>query len=820
MFNRFFLFLLLFALTNVLRAQDSLEVVVEPYPLTGIADAHEKSMKELGGIESFISNKKDIDAIRTTYHQLLEESLELKADTIDSSSIELGLFEIKNIYGDWNRYLLKIKNIEAELQAINLTLVDHKQVLSDYKERWSKTLEVAQNENATEVVELRITDYIDQIDKWMILLKEKEDAGFVLLDSVSDEHAFVIRTTELITAMEKLLKANIFSKDSPPFFDMSVDSLDSLSSSTTFIMAFQKSNKVSAKYLRNNEVIFYVHLMLTLAFFFLFFFVNREIKTIVFEDSTSYLLFRRFVSLPLVSTIIFGLFITFFIYEGRPVALSETALLIMIFPLVYALIGVFKSNARLALIAAAFLYFLDKCAGFLVNDINIQREVYMLEALIGILVSFYLSLPRTGYISNPSQKIWWAAKLFPIVPVLFAWAIYLNLVGNFQLSMLVTSGLVRLATIGFVLYTVVRFLEGLVETIILSRIGHEVHTIEFMASGIRSWSRIIFRAYAIYLWVMACLNHFRWDQGFNDWWEALMDTGWDFGEVTLSIGLLVNFILIIVIFSVIANVSRHLLEFEILPRFKPKKGIPMAVGVVTRYFILVLGFFMAVAAAGISLDKLGFIAGALGVGIGFGLQNVVNNFVSGLILVFERPVHIDDVVTAGEIEGIVKDIGIRSSKIRTWEGAEVIVPNSDLVSFKVTNWTLSDTKRRREHIIKVESGSDPNEVIEILSEVLAKNEDVLEDPSPMVLFIGQSSYSFDFRVLYWISARLLLADSEVALDLYNALKNKGIQIAMPKQYMLSKDGTVTSKLKAAPKRRTAKPKENDSPSSTNETKKS
>jgi small-conductance mechanosensitive channel len=209
-----------------------------------------------------------------------------------------------------------------------------------------------------------------------------------------------------------------------------------------------------------------------------------------------------------------------------------------------------------------------------------------------------------------------------------------------------------------------------------------------------------------------------------------------------------------------------------------------------------------VAAAGIGLDKLGFILGALSVGIGFGLQSVVGNFVSGLILVFERPVRVDDVITSGTVEGTIVEIGIRASRIRDWDGAEVIVPNMELISQQVTNWTLSDSKRRRELFIKVEYGTDPNKVIEIIKTVIDEHDTVIKDPVPMVLFLGFKEFSADFRVLFWVTENMLSTTSSVSIGIYNALKAEGIEIPIPKREILEKKEPV----KKITRKKTEKPK--------------
>ena len=121
---------------------------------------------------------------------------------------------------------------------------------------------------------------------------------------------------------------------------------------------------------------------------------------------------------------------------------------------------------------------------------------------------------------------------------------------------------------------------------------------------------------------------------------------------------------------------------------------PYALSRVLTYVLITFGFLLGLGVLGLDLTKVTILVGAFGVGIGFGLQSVVNNFVSGLILLFERPIHVGDVIHLGDLSGEVRRIGIRASVVRTWQGAEVIVPNAQLITERVTNWTLSDRRRR------------------------------------------------------------------------------------------------------------------------------
>ena len=202
-----------------------------------------------------------------------------------------------------------------------------------------------------------------------------------------------------------------------------------------------------------------------------------------------------------------------------------------------------------------------------------------------------------------------------------------------------------------------------------------------------------------------------------------------------------------------------------------------------QYSLITAGFFLAVNAAGIPLDKLTIILGAMSVGIGFGLQNIFNNLVSGLILLFERPIQLGDTVEVGQLTGNVKSIGLRSSNIITFQGAEVIVPNGQLISNEVINWTLSDQKRRVELNVGVSYESDPKLVHRLLMDILNEHTELVKDPEPLVFFNALGESSLDFTLLFWVSDYIhgRRIKSEILFSVFEVFKNNNIEIPFPQR---------------------------------------
>ncbi|ATL46791.1 hypothetical protein COR50_06150 [Chitinophaga caeni] len=217
-----------------------------------------------------------------------------------------------------------------------------------------------------------------------------------------------------------------------------------------------------------------------------------------------------------------------------------------------------------------------------------------------------------------------------------------------------------------------------------------------------------------------------------------------------------------------------------------------------RIVILGSGIFVAFAASGIPFDKLTIIIGALGVGIGFGLQNIVNNLVSGIILAFERPIQIGDIIDVGNKSGTVKEIGIRASKIETFEGSEIIIPNGDLISQHLTNWTLSNRTRRVDIVVGVAYGSDLKLVKTLLTGILEQQEHIFINPAPLIFLKDLGESSIDFQLFFWLDiSNMLGTKSEVLDKIYYTLQQHNIEIPFPQRDVHLKYPSPTDETKSA-----------------------
>jgi small-conductance mechanosensitive channel len=264
--------------------------------------------------------------------------------------------------------------------------------------------------------------------------------------------------------------------------------------------------------------------------------------------------------------------------------------------------------------------------------------------------------------------------------------------------------------------------------------------------------------------------------------QAVLSTRLGRGTISISVGNVVEFLLTVWFAYLLSRFIRFVLQEDFYPRMQIAPGISYATSSLLNYIILALGFIVALGAVGVDFSKVTLLAGAFGVGIGFGLQSVVNNFVSGLILLFERPVHVGDAVQIGNLQGRVRRIGIRASLIHTGAGADIIVPNAQLISEQVTNWTLSDQLRRVDLPVGVNYGAAPKKVIELLESVARAHPDVLQNPIPHCLFMnyGDSSINFELRVWADYTNRQQV-QSDLTVAIYDAVYAAGMSFPFPQR---------------------------------------
>jgi potassium efflux system protein len=400
-------------------------------------------------------------------------------------------------------------------------------------------------------------------------------------------------------------------------------------------------------------------------------------------------------------------------------------------------------------------------------------EIHGAVAFLGWLL---LRFRRTGPTERFGRVVLAGARVAFVV--LFAgWLA--EVLGYVLLANLLCTTVQRAATLALALYAGIRIVEALLVIALrlrpLSGLGLvRQHGPELLRTAQRSlvWTAAI-------VWFLTVFEEFPWASDVNASIFHFLAWHDNQGHLLLRVpGKLLTAVLIIWGVFQLSRLTRFILATDFYPRLRLGAGIPYAISTTLHYALLVVAFVAASAVLGIDMTKFTILVSALGVGVGFGLQNIINNFVSGLILLFERPVKIGDTILTGTDTGTVERIGIRASVLRTASGSEVIVPNGTLISSNVTNWTLSSRERILLIPLNVPRGPDLAHLIEVLTTTAAAQPLVLKDPAPQVVAqvlgpnLGLELRAWTGPMTDWTQAR-----SELVLAIEAALAREKIALA-------------------------------------------
>ena len=509
----------------------------------------------------------------------------------------------------------------------------------------------------------------------------------------------------------------------------------------------------------------------------------RSRKTV--SDDPSIQDAMRVLRRPLSSWLVLVMVATVVLEPDAPMLMHQAALLLAMVPVlrllppkVYELVGPWPY-------VATALYLLQRLGYALVGNVFYYRTYLLGVTVLAVLLLTWLlwrSRPRAG---DPPLPL--ASRVTRLVGSLAIVALLVsavaNLFGNVSLAEMLTSGILDSGYVGLVLFAGVTVLSSVTRLLLARRAVSRFAVVTQHAGPLLHALTRVLRFVALGAWLIVVLNEFRVYLPVKNAVTAVLTYKLGFGQISITLGGILLFLFSVWLAFWAAKTVRYVLQDEVLPKMSLPRGVANSVSSLSYYAVVIAGLFVALAAAGFEVSQLAIVVGALGVGIGFGLQNVVNNFVSGMILMFERPIQPGDVVEVSGTSGKVREIGMRATTLSTFEGADVVVPNGMLLSEKLINWTLSDMDRRIDVNVGVAYGTDPRKVLQLLMEVTTGTPGIATDPAPTVLFVGFGASSLDFGIRAWTNnfGDWVKIRSELTVRVNEALKDHGIEIPFPQQ---------------------------------------
>jgi small-conductance mechanosensitive channel len=491
-------------------------------------------------------------------------------------------------------------------------------------------------------------------------------------------------------------------------------------------------------------------------------------------------LFKRPISIALLATLL----LTRLVHGPAPVGFTTLFTLGLLVPLVRLVPFLLPPSIRWVIWAIAVLLVLSR-ARLVVHDAPLAGELlFVLEAVGMIATLLWLMRPsRLQEMSATTHVPRLLGSGMRATLLLLSLAIFSSALGFRSFGLLVGGATLTSVYIAITLYAAARAAEAAMEASFHTAPARSLSFVRRRRDAVLRVTGRYASVLAMIYWGYLTLGMFELLELASDMMRSLLEASLKVGEIEISLGDMFAFILTIVLAFGLSRLIRFFLEEEAFPRMQLRRGVGNAIATLLQYTILLFGFALALSAAGMDFTRVALFAGAFSVGIGFGLQTVVNNFVSGLILLFERPIQIGDMVEVGTLCGEVRRIGARSSTVRTFDGAEVIVPNANLITEPVVNWTLSDRRRRLDLEVGVAYGTDPETVLALLQGVAEAHPAVLETPAAEALFLEFGDSALNFRLRLWIPRfeEGFTIRSQLTVAINAALRDAEIQIPFPQR---------------------------------------
>lgn len=471
-----------------------------------------------------------------------------------------------------------------------------------------------------------------------------------------------------------------------------------------------------------------------------------------------------------------------------PMLVHEIALMAALIPVLRLLPKRRQGSSAVWPFAAVLLYAVDRLGVLASADSSLYRALLLvLDGLALVLAWHAIRLATPMPERAPQATLASRARVFvrPLawtVAGLLVIAVVGNIVGNVTLAEMLTSGIIDSAYMAILLYACAIVCRDMARAALAGHAARRGQTGAGNYADLRTSLVNVLLLAAACGWLLYSLDRFRLLRPARSALSTILGLGIEVGEISVHLGEVLTFAVSSWLAYWTARAVRRVLREELPGHRHLARGVGSSIATLSYYAVLLAGFLIALSAAGVALGQLAIVFGALGVGIGFGLQNIVNNFVSGLVLMFERPIQPGDTVDAAGVSGTVREISLRSTTIRTADGADTVIPNGLLLNGSLTNWTMYDRTRRFEITLGVADDADPDRVLTILSAQVEATAGLSTEPPPRVMLSEYGDGGLRFVVSVWTEDPGSWGTVRNALltRIHSALQAEGIAVARRK----------------------------------------
>lgn len=718
--------------------------------------------------------KKELDNITTITDHILEENLPYRY--------------VEGFVKKWDRLITRATIPEMAIKAHTARIDKIFKELAEREELWEKTRAAYSNkEEIPDELFDRIFFSVDQIKS----LKQTMSDSLLLAINVQNQILDLkLEANNYAQHLDDVLKtqfSTLLSQRQLPIWNSEFDSAiynRTLANNRLWIPIAMEE---TASYVQLKASRIILLLLIFAIFLGVMYWMRSKLTELKAKDLAELPLGEKILDRPGGAAMLFTLMVSLVLLQNRPLYLDIGLGLLFLIPFMLVTTNIIIKKLKWTIFFLVGMFILvDSSRVLILSDYSNRLMMLTISSAMAYYFFWLLKNITKEEKQGEANDIWYRVLLF-VSPLFFLGmlvSILANIIGYIYVSTLITEGILTSTILALLLGAFYVSLKTLVLLFLNTNVAQKSKVFELHKDQTFRTIKISLKSFYLFIWCYYTANATMILNPILEVYHEVWEWGVTVGSISISIGGVISFGIILFISWLVANFTKVLLQVEFLDRINLPRGVSMAVGSITNYAIIFLGFFMALSSLGFDLANLGLLAGALGVGIGFGLQNIVGNFISGLILVFERPITLGDIVTVDTIEGEVTAIGIRASKIRQYDGAELIVPNSSLISNNVINWTLSNKRRRIKLVIQTDTKPNPENVIEWMEEALAEIEGVMKYPSCKAYFEGVIDQSYQFYILYWVSKDILLVKNEVNIRIIENLKKHKVTVSAQRKVEL------------------------------------
>src|SRR6516164_3428912 len=721
-----------------------------PIPLAEVPFQAQAALDSLQETEADVSRaQSSADAIARTVSDLTSEIDARIADDTRLLTTSPSLDVLYRLKLDRRTFDARLLLSARELTQHATSLEERLGRLDKLDKTWQATLQSAKKPQTSPAVLQRVQSVVDSIERTRQAIESGQAHVLALQSSLSEAQARVRTTLSSIERAEIRAVQHIFVRDSPPIWNVGTGLATEWEKHSS--ESFSSQLKASAAFTKRLPFTFLIHAGCVVLIATALHWMRRRIRKPA-EGKADLQRALPILDVPVSTAFTLSILLVPLIYGQAPRLIHAIMGVVTLLPAVVVLRRLLLPNSYPILNAIVILYFVGQLQ-VLAAPLPILARFLFLGELLGASV-FLVWVLRSWHLPTEAVethgRVWRTIRAIAKIGLfLLPVAFLANIFGYVNLANLLGIIFLRSIYIAAMLYITIRIIEGLiiialqVRPLVLSRaISQHRPMIQRRTCRLLEFLAFLF-------WLGLLLNFFGLLTPLVSATESALNANLTIGSFKITLGSILAALITVWASFLISNFLRFVLEEDVYSHLRLASGIPYAISTILHYVILLLGFFVALSALGIDLTKLTILIGAFSVGIGFGLQNIINNFVSGLILLFERPIKIGDVIEVGGNVGEVRRIGIRASVIRTADGSEIIVPNGSFISGQVTNWTFSDRQRAVEISLNVGAGTNPQRVTELLKSTVAAYPGVAKQPSPQVYVTNFSAGAVTFQLRAW-----------------------------------------------------------------------